>query len=105
MQLEGMGRLGPDQLAWVKKDTAGSEEHPCSCVCSHSAMDCVPGVELGTQDSAELLSLLKSFGSVTVLNGHIHQNLQKVEGNVTFHTAMSTAFPQPKPAKHRRPAR
>ena len=53
----------------------------------------------GTQDSAELLSLLKPFGSVTVLNGHIHQNLQKVEGNVMFHTAMSTAFPQPKPGE------
>jgi len=40
---------------------------------------------------------LKRFGSVTVLNGHIHQVIQKVEGNLTFHTAMSTAFPQPAP--------
>jgi hypothetical protein len=31
------------------------------------------------------------------LNGHIHQTMQKVEGKVTFHTAMSTAFPQPAP--------
>jgi len=31
------------------------------------------------------------------LNGHIHQVMQKVEGNATFHTAMSTAFPQPAP--------
>ncbi len=51
----------------------------------------------GTQDSAEALGYLKKFGSVTVLNGHIHQTMQKVEGNVTFHTAMSTAFPQPAP--------
>jgi 3',5'-cyclic-AMP phosphodiesterase len=51
----------------------------------------------GTQDSAQALSYLKRFGSVTVLNGHIHQVMQKVEGNVTFHTAMSTAFPQPAP--------
>jgi hypothetical protein len=43
------------------------------------------------------LGYLKKFGSVTVLNGHIHQTMQKVEGNVTFHTAMSTAFPQPAP--------
>ena len=41
--------------------------------------------------------LLKKFGSVTVLNGHIHQVMQKVEGNVAFHTARSTAFPQPVP--------
>ncbi len=51
----------------------------------------------GTDDSAQALSYLKRFGSVSVLNGHIHQTMQKVEGNVTFHTAMSTAFPQPKP--------
>jgi hypothetical protein len=51
----------------------------------------------GTDDSARALELLKRFGSVTVLNGHIHQVMQKVEGNVTFHTAASTAFPQPAP--------
>jgi 3',5'-cyclic-AMP phosphodiesterase len=53
----------------------------------------------GTEDSAQALSLFKRFGSVTVLNGHIHQILQKVEGNITFHTARSTAFPQPEPGK------
>ena len=52
---------------------------------------------LGTEDSAQALAYLKKFGSVSVLNGHIHQVMQKVEGNVTFHTAMSTAFPQPAP--------
>jgi hypothetical protein len=51
----------------------------------------------GTDDAAQALALLKPFGSVTVLNGHIHQTMQKVEGNVTFHTAASTAFPQPAP--------
>ena len=51
----------------------------------------------GTADSEEALSYVKRFGSVTVLNGHIHQTMQKVEGNVRFHTAMSTAFPQPAP--------
>jgi hypothetical protein len=51
----------------------------------------------GTDDSAIALGYLKRFGSVTVLNGHIHQLMQKVEGNVTFHTARSTAFPQPAP--------
>ncbi len=51
----------------------------------------------GTEDSARALALLARFGSVTVLNGHIHQLMQKIEGNVTFHTARSTAFPQPAP--------
>jgi len=53
----------------------------------------------GTDDGAQALSYLKRFGSVTVLNGHIHQTMQKVEGNVTFHTACSTAFPQPAPGQ------
>ena len=53
----------------------------------------------GTEDGARALSLVKRFGSVTVLNGHIHQIMQKVEGNVSFHTARSTAFPQPEPGK------
>ena len=57
----------------------------------------------GTEDSEQALALLKRFGSVTVLNGHIHQILQKVEGNVTFHTARSTAFPQPEPGKAESP--
>jgi len=53
----------------------------------------------GTDDSAQALTYLKRFGSVTVLNGHIHQIMQKVEGNFTFHTARSTAFPQPAPGQ------
>jgi hypothetical protein len=53
----------------------------------------------GTRDSEQALALLKRFGSVTVLNGHVHQVLQKVEGKVTFHTARSTAFPQSEPGK------
>ena len=51
----------------------------------------------GTTDAEQALSMTQRFGSVTVLNGHIHQVLQKVEGNVTFHTAASTAYPQPAP--------
>jgi hypothetical protein len=57
----------------------------------------------GTEDGAAALELLKRFGSVTVLNGHVHQILQKVEGKVTFHTARSTAFPQPEPGKAESP--
>jgi Icc protein len=53
----------------------------------------------GTRDGGQALELLKRFGSVTVLNGHIHQAMQKIEGKVTFHTACSTAFPQPAPGK------
>ena len=58
-----------------------------------------PAVGIGWTPRAGCLSYLKRFGSVTVLNGHIHQTMQKVEGNVTFHTACSTAFPQPQPGQ------
>ena len=57
----------------------------------------------GTADGAQALTYLKKFGSVTVLNGHIHQVMQKVEGHVAFHTARSTAFPQPAPGTAKGP--
>jgi DNA topoisomerase VI subunit B len=57
----------------------------------------------GTDDGAQALTYLKRFGSVTVLNGHIHQVVKKVEGRMTFHTAMSTAFPQPEPGNASKP--
>jgi 3',5'-cyclic AMP phosphodiesterase CpdA len=100
VQLEGMGLLGSDQLAWVKKDLAGITKSTPVVVFAHIPLwNVYPEWNWGTKDSAELLALLKPFGSVTVLNGHIHQSMQKVEGNVVFHSAMSTAFPQPKPGE------
>jgi 3',5'-cyclic AMP phosphodiesterase CpdA len=100
VQLEGMGRLGLDQLAWAKRDLAGISKSTPVVVFAHVPLWSVyPAWNWGTEDCAELMSLLKPFGSITVLNGHIHQTMQKVEGNVTFHTAMSTAFPQPAPGQ------
>jgi 3',5'-cyclic AMP phosphodiesterase CpdA len=98
MALEGLGKIGPDQLAWLKDDLAGRKDSTPIVVFAHIPLWTVyPQWGWGTEDGAEALSYLKRFGSVTVLNGHIHQTMQKVEGNVTFHTAMSTAFPQPAP--------
>ena len=98
VQLEGLGKLGRDQLDWLKMDLAGLPASTPIVVFAHIPLWSVyPEWGWGTQDSAEALSMLKRFGSVTVLNGHIHQVMQKVEGKVAFHTAMSTAFPQPKP--------
>ena len=100
VQLEGMGRLGPDQLEWAKKDLARLSKSTPVVVFAHVPLWSVyPAWNWGTEDGEQLLSLLKPFGSITVLNGHIHQTMQKVEGNVTFHTAMSTAFPQPAPGQ------
>ena len=97
-QIDAMGDLGADQLSWLKKDLASHSPSTPVVVFAHIPLWMVyPQWGWGTQDGAEALSYLKRFGSVTVLNGHIHQVVQKVEGNVAFHTATSTAFPQPAP--------
>ena len=99
-QIDAMGRLGPEQLAWLKQDLAALSASTPIVVFAHIPLWMVyPAWGWGTDDGAEALSYLKRFGSVTVLNGHIHQVVQKVEGNVAFHTATSTAFPQPAPGK------
>jgi len=94
----GLGSLGHDQLEWLEDDVKGLGSDTPIIVFAHIPLWTVyPDWGWGTDDSAQALSYLKRFGSVTVLNGHIHQTMQKVEGNITFHTAMSTAFPQPAP--------
>jgi 3',5'-cyclic-AMP phosphodiesterase len=99
-QIDKMGQLGADQLSWLKQNLAGQPASTPIVVFAHIPLWMVyPDWGWGTQDGAEALSYLKRFGSVTILNGHIHQVVQKVEGNVSFHTATSTAFPQPAPGK------
>ena len=94
----GLGNLGADQLEWLEADVKGRSASTPIVVFAHIPLWTVyPDWGWGTDDGAQALSYLKRFGSVTVLNGHIHQVMQKVEGNVTFHTARSTAFPQPAP--------
>jgi 3',5'-cyclic AMP phosphodiesterase CpdA len=94
----GLGNLGSDQLEWLESDVKGRSASTPIVVFAHIPLWTVyPNWGWGTDDGAQALSYLKKFGSVTVLNGHIHQVMQKVEGNVTFHTARSTAFPQPAP--------
>jgi hypothetical protein len=94
----GLGNLGHDQLEWLEGDLRGKSSSTPIVVFAHIPLWTVyRDWGWGTEDAAQALSYLKRFGSVTVLNGHIHQLMQKVEGDVVFHTAMSTAFPQPAP--------
>jgi len=94
----GLGNLGEDQLKWLADDLNGKSAETPIVVFAHIPLWTVyEQWGWGTDDGARAVELLKRFGSVTVLNGHIHQVMQKVEGNVAFHTAMSTAFPQPAP--------
>jgi 3',5'-cyclic-AMP phosphodiesterase len=93
-----LGSLGADQLEWLERDVAPLGSSTPIVVYAHVPLWAVyPQWGWVTDDGAQALSYLRRFGSVTVLNGHIHQILQKVEGGVTFHTARSTAFPQPAP--------
>ena len=94
----GLWLLGPDQLAWLKDDLSARASSTPIVIFAHVPLWAVyPAWGWGTADAHLAFAMLKRFGSVTVLNGHIHQVLQKVEGNVTFHSALSTAFPQPAP--------
>jgi 3',5'-cyclic AMP phosphodiesterase CpdA len=96
----GLGNLGHEQLEWLEDDLRAVKHSTPVVVFAHIPLWTVyPQWGWGTDDGAQALAYLKKFGSVTVLNGHIHQTMQKVEGNVTFHTACSTAFPQPAPGQ------
>ncbi len=104
IQQNGLGSLGQDQLAWLADDLKGRSSETPIVVFAHIPLwEVYPQWGWGTNDGAQALSYLKRFGSVTILNGHIHQTMKKVEGSVTFHTAMSTAFPQPEPGKAPKP--
>jgi 3',5'-cyclic AMP phosphodiesterase CpdA len=92
----GLGVLGPEQLAWVAADLKSRPSSTPIVVFAHMPLWTIyEPWGWGTSDADQLMDQLRRFGSVTVLNGHIHQIVQKVEGNVTFHTARSTAYPQP----------
>ncbi|MEM5389703.1 metallophosphoesterase [Paraburkholderia phymatum] len=92
----GLGSLGDDQLSWLENDLKGRSSSTPIVVFAHMPMWTIyEPWGWGTGDAGLAMSHLKRFGSVTVLNGHIHQIVSRVEGNVTFHTARSTAYPQP----------
>ncbi len=94
----GLGNLGQEQLEWLDKDLRGRSSSTPVVVFAHMPLWTVYAPwGWGTADAEQAMSYLRRFGSVTVLNGHIHQIVQKVEGNITYHTARSTAYPQPSP--------
>ena len=96
--------LGGEQLAWLARDLAPLSADTPIVLFAHVPLWLVyPKWGWGTDDGARALALVRRFGSVTVLNGHIHQVIQKVEGNITFHTARGTAFPQPAPGAAPKP--
>jgi len=100
----GLGVLGQAQLDWLQKDLAALSKSTPIVVFAHIPLWTIyPQWGWGTDDATQALTMLRPFGSVTVLNGHIHQVMQKVEGNITFHTARATAFPQPEPGKAPKP--
>jgi 3',5'-cyclic AMP phosphodiesterase CpdA len=100
----GLGEMGKEQMDWLEKDLKGLSAETPVVVYAHVPLWTVyEKWGWGTKESEAVLGLIKRFGSVTVLNGHVHQVLQKVEGKVTFHAARSTAFPQPEPGKAEKP--
>jgi len=93
-----MASLGNEQIEWARNDLARVSRSTPIVVLGHIPLWTIwEPWGWGTEDAAQMMALLRPFGSVTVLNGHIHQVLQKVEGNVALHTAMSIAYPLPAP--------
>jgi len=104
IQEGGLGTLGQEQLDWLEKDVKSLSPSTPIVLFAHIPLWAVyPQWGWGTDDGERALSFVKRFGSVTVLNGHIHQVMQKVEGNITFHTARGTAFPLPTPGSAPKP--
>ena len=104
LSLEQLGHLGTDQLEFVRKDLAGRSPDTPFVVFSHIPLFAMyPTWGWGTDDAAAVLNLLRPFASVTCLNGHVHQLFTKTEGNVTFHSATTTAYPLPKPGETKAP--
>ncbi|WP_349263695.1 metallophosphoesterase family protein [Actinocrinis sp.] len=98
LSLEKLGHLGADQIDFVRKDVAGLSSDTPIVLFSHIPLFAMyPQWGWSTDDALQVLSLLKRFASVTALNGHVHQLFSRVEGNVTFHSATTTAYPLPKP--------
>ncbi len=95
---QGMGHLGQEQLDWIRKDLAGLSGETPLVVFAHVPLFAMyPTWGWSTDDAVQALTMMRRFAAVTCLNGHVHQVMSKVEGNVTFHTARATGFPQPQP--------
>jgi 3',5'-cyclic AMP phosphodiesterase CpdA len=100
LALEKLGHLGTDQLDFIQRDVAGLSGDTPIVVFSHIPLFAMyPTWGWGTDDAAQALSYLRRFSSVTCLNGHVHQLFSKTEGNVTFHSATTTAYPLPHPGQ------
>jgi 3',5'-cyclic AMP phosphodiesterase CpdA len=98
LNLEKLGHLGQDQIDWVTKDLAGLSADTPIVVFSHIPLFAMyPDWGWGTDDAEQVIGLMRRFSSVTALNGHVHQVFSKTDGNVTFHSATTTAYPLPHP--------
>ena len=98
LNLKKLGHLGTDQLAFVEKDVAGLSSDTPIIVFSHIPLFAMyPDWGWGTDDATQALSYLRRFASVTCLNGHVHQLFSKTDGNVTFYSGTTTAYPLPHP--------
>ena len=105
ISLEKLGHLGTDQIDFVRRDTAHLPADTPIVVFSHIPLFAMyPAWGWGTDDAMQVLALLRRFSSVTCLNGHVHQLFTKTEGNITFHSATTTAYPLPKPGRAAAPA-
>ncbi|MET8786447.1 metallophosphoesterase [Streptomyces sp. NPDC004589] len=100
LSLEKLGHLGNDQVEFVRRDLSGLSSDTPVVIFSHIPLFAMyPRWGWSTDDALKVIALLRRFASVTCLNGHVHQLFTKTEGNITFHSATTTAYPLPKPGR------
>jgi hypothetical protein len=98
--------VGPEQIAWLKKDLARFPTTAPIVVFTHRPLfDLRPDWEWFTGDGDEVMNALAPYENVTVLYGHIHREHTHTEGHATHVAARSLifAFPDPEAGVPKKP--
>ncbi len=98
--------IGPEQLAWLKRDLSRFAKTTPIVVFTHRPLfDLKPEWEWFTSDGDEAMNALASFQNVTVLYGHIHREHDYRHGAARHLASRSLifAFPDPERTAEKKP--
>jgi len=94
--------VGDTQREWLKKDLSKINKDTPLVVFSHSPIQKIhKGWNFWTDDAEQVQALLQPFDKVNVIYGHVHQIQYNQIGNISFHSAMATAWPWPYPSTYK----
>ena len=93
--------VGEAQRAWLAEDLKRVPKETPIVVLSHSPLQKIfRNWNFWTEDAEQVQALLAPFDKVTVLYGHVHQIQYNQIGNISFNSAMATAWPWPYPSTY-----